>query len=66
MGSKPMLKIICSGKPLGSSVPSIEDDSSHVTIPGINITIPTTLIPAVPIQHIAPSEKVTDKIFKIF
>jgi len=59
---KPKLKIVRSRKPLGSYVLSIEDDSSHATIPGINITIRTTLILAVPIQCIAPSEKVIDKI----
>jgi len=62
IGSMRKLKIIRSRKPLGACVPSIEDDCSHVTIPGINISIPTTLILAVPIQRIAPSEKVIDKI----
>ena len=50
-GFKPKLKIIRSGKPLEPYVSSIEGDSSHTKILGINITIPTKPILTVPIQR---------------
>ncbi|KAJ8439971.1 hypothetical protein Cgig2_008354 [Carnegiea gigantea] len=52
--SKPKLKIVCSGKPLDSFIPPIEDSSSHVKILGIDVVIPATPILAIPIQSIAP------------
>ncbi|KAJ8437553.1 hypothetical protein Cgig2_017906 [Carnegiea gigantea] len=46
-GSKPKLKIVQTGKPLEHFVPLTEDDSSRVKIPGIDVVIPTTPIPAI-------------------
>ncbi|KAJ8425622.1 hypothetical protein Cgig2_018407 [Carnegiea gigantea] len=54
LGSKPKLKIIHSGKPLEPFVPPIEDGSSRVKIPIIDVVIPATPIPAIPVQSIAP------------
>ncbi|KAJ8432209.1 LOW QUALITY PROTEIN: hypothetical protein Cgig2_020739 [Carnegiea gigantea] len=54
LGSKPKLKIVHSGKPLEPFVIAIEDGSSRVKIPGIDVAIPATPIPAIPIQSIAP------------
>ncbi|KAJ8427782.1 hypothetical protein Cgig2_021413 [Carnegiea gigantea] len=54
LGSKPKLKIVHCGKPLEPFVPSMEDISSRVKIPGIDVVIPVTPIPAIPIQSIAP------------
>ncbi|KAJ8426600.1 hypothetical protein Cgig2_013177 [Carnegiea gigantea] len=48
--SKPKLKIVRSGKPLEPFVPWMEDGSSHVKIPRIDVVIPATPILAIPIQ----------------
>ncbi|KAJ8421805.1 hypothetical protein Cgig2_016543 [Carnegiea gigantea] len=52
LGSKPKLKIARSRKPLEPSVPSMGDGSSRVKIPRIDIVIPATPIPTIPIQSI--------------
>ncbi|KAJ8446923.1 hypothetical protein Cgig2_013224 [Carnegiea gigantea] len=54
LGSKPKLKIVHSGKPLDPFVLPMENGSSHVKIPGIDVAIPITPIPTIPIQSIAP------------
>ncbi|KAJ8431916.1 hypothetical protein Cgig2_016349 [Carnegiea gigantea] len=51
---KPKLKIVRSGKPVEPFVPAMEDGSSRVTILGIDVGTPAMLIPAIPIQSIAP------------
>jgi len=52
--SKPKLKIVRFGKSLKPFVPLMEDGSSCVKIPGIDVVILATPIPAIPIQSIAP------------
>ncbi|KAJ8426539.1 hypothetical protein Cgig2_002059 [Carnegiea gigantea] len=54
LGSKPKLKIVCSGKPLEPSVPLMGDGSSRVTIQGADVVILVTPIPGIPIQSVAP------------
>ncbi|KAJ8430246.1 hypothetical protein Cgig2_009424 [Carnegiea gigantea] len=54
IGSKPKLKIIHSGKPLEPSVATMGDGPSRVKISGIDVVIPATPIPAIPIQSTAP------------
>ncbi|KAJ8443803.1 hypothetical protein Cgig2_017284 [Carnegiea gigantea] len=54
LGSKPKLKIVRSGKPLEPSFLPIGDGSSRIKIPGIDVAILATPIPAIPIQSIAP------------
>ena len=62
IGSKPKLKIVRSGKPLEPFVPPTGDGPSSVKIPGIDVVILATPIPAVPIQSIAPLPQVTNEI----
>ncbi|KAJ8433467.1 hypothetical protein Cgig2_026630 [Carnegiea gigantea] len=57
LGSNPKLKIVSFGKPLEPFVLLIEDGSSHVRIPGIDVAILATPILVIPIQSIAPSKK---------
>ncbi|KAJ8430584.1 hypothetical protein Cgig2_001011 [Carnegiea gigantea] len=52
LGSKLKLKIICSGKPLEPFVMPMEDGSSRVKIPRIDVVIPATPIPIIPIESI--------------
>jgi len=66
LGSKPKLKIVRFGKPLESLIPPMEDGSSHVKIPGIDVVILATPIPAIPIQNIAPLPQVTNEIEEPF
>ncbi|KAJ8439642.1 hypothetical protein Cgig2_021654 [Carnegiea gigantea] len=54
LGSKPKLKIVRSGKSLEPFIPLMEGGSSRVKIPGTDVVIPTTPIPVIPIQSIAP------------
>ncbi|KAJ8424708.1 hypothetical protein Cgig2_025457 [Carnegiea gigantea] len=54
LASKPKLKIVRSGKPSEPFVSMMEDGSSHFKIPGIDVVIPVTPIPTVPIQSITP------------
>ncbi|KAJ8425239.1 hypothetical protein Cgig2_014338 [Carnegiea gigantea] len=51
---KPKLKIVYSGKPVEPFVPAIEDGSSRVKIPGIDVGTSAMPFPAIPIQSIAP------------
>ncbi|KAJ8441461.1 hypothetical protein Cgig2_008722 [Carnegiea gigantea] len=51
---KPKLKIIRSGRPMEPFVPVIENGSSRVEIPGIDVGTLAMPIPAIPIQSIAP------------
>ncbi|KAJ8426572.1 LOW QUALITY PROTEIN: hypothetical protein Cgig2_022309 [Carnegiea gigantea] len=51
---KPKLKIIHSGRPVEPFVPVIENGSSRVDIPGIDVGPLVMPIPAIPIQSIAP------------
>ncbi|KAJ8427024.1 hypothetical protein Cgig2_001047 [Carnegiea gigantea] len=51
---KPKLKIIRSGRPVEPFVPVIENGSSRVEIPGIDVGTLAMPIPAIPIQSIAP------------
>ncbi|KAJ8429623.1 hypothetical protein Cgig2_012285 [Carnegiea gigantea] len=51
---KPKLKIVCSGKPVEHFIPVMEDGSSRVKIPGIDVGTPATPIPAISTQSIAP------------
>ncbi|KAJ8427303.1 hypothetical protein Cgig2_002215 [Carnegiea gigantea] len=54
LGSNPKLKIVRTGKPLEPFVPPMEDGSSHLKIPGIDVATPAIPIPTIPIQNIAP------------
>ena len=65
-GSKPKLKNVRCRKSLEPFVPSIEDGSSHVKIPGIDAFIPATPIPTIPIQSIAPLPWVTNDVKENF
>ncbi|KAJ8422768.1 hypothetical protein Cgig2_013553 [Carnegiea gigantea] len=51
---KPKLKIIRSGRPMEPFVPVIENGSSRVEIPGIDVGTLAMPIPTIPIQSIAP------------
>ncbi|KAJ8447007.1 hypothetical protein Cgig2_033576 [Carnegiea gigantea] len=51
---KPKLKIVRLGKPMEPFVSAMEDGSSRVKIPGIDVDTPAMPIPAIPIQSIAP------------
>ncbi|KAJ8430787.1 hypothetical protein Cgig2_023281 [Carnegiea gigantea] len=51
---KPKLKIIHSERPVGPFVPVIENGSSRVDIPGIDVGPLVMPIPVIPIQSIAP------------
>ncbi|KAJ8424573.1 hypothetical protein Cgig2_023569 [Carnegiea gigantea] len=51
---KPKLKIVRSGKPVEPFIPAMEDGSSYVKIPGIDVGTPVMPIPAIPIQSFAP------------
>jgi len=66
LGSKPKLKIVHFGKPLEPFVPLMEDGSFGVKIPGVDVVIPMTHIPAIPIQSIAPLPQVTNEIEEPF
>ncbi|KAJ8427083.1 hypothetical protein Cgig2_008952 [Carnegiea gigantea] len=59
---KPKLKIVRSGTPVEPFVPAMEDGSSRVKIPGIDIGTLATPIPAIPIQSIAPLPQITNEI----
>ena len=59
---KPKLKIVRSGKPMEPFVPAMENGSSRVEIPGIDVGTLATPIPAIPIQSIAPLPLVTNEI----
>ncbi|KAJ8430730.1 hypothetical protein Cgig2_001303 [Carnegiea gigantea] len=54
LGSKPKLNIVRTRKLLEPCVPPIEDDSSRVKISGIDVAIPATPIPIIPVQSITP------------
>ena len=54
LGSNPKLKTVRSRKPLEPFVPPMEDCSSCIKIPGIDVVIPATPILAIPIESIAP------------
>ncbi|KAJ8445794.1 LOW QUALITY PROTEIN: hypothetical protein Cgig2_027875 [Carnegiea gigantea] len=57
---KPKLKIVRSGELVEPFVPAMEDGSSRVKIPGIDIGTPAMPIPAIPIQSIAPLPQVIE------
>ncbi|KAJ8424463.1 hypothetical protein Cgig2_009780 [Carnegiea gigantea] len=52
--SKPKLKIVPSRKPLESFVPPMDDDSSRLKIPRIDVIIPATLNSAIRFESIVP------------
>ena len=59
---KPKLKIVRSGKPVEPYVLAMENGSSRVEIPGIDVGTLATPIPAIPIQSIAPLPQVMNEI----
>ncbi|KAJ8422179.1 hypothetical protein Cgig2_015760 [Carnegiea gigantea] len=48
------LKIVCSEKPLEHFVLPMDDGSSCIKIPGIDVVVPATPVPAIPIKSVAP------------
>ncbi|KAJ8441590.1 hypothetical protein Cgig2_023154 [Carnegiea gigantea] len=60
LGSKTKLKIIRSRKPLEPFLQPMEDGSSRIKIPGIDVVIPATPFPAIPIERIALIEKLIE------
>ncbi|KAJ8432184.1 hypothetical protein Cgig2_008636 [Carnegiea gigantea] len=66
LGSKPKLKIVRSEKRLKPFVPLMPDGSSRIKIQGIDVVIPTTPIPAIPIQSIASLPWVAKHAARVF
>jgi len=62
LGPKHKLKIVHSRKSLKPFFSTTKDDSSHVKIPRIDVTILTTPFPVIPIQSIAPLPQVVNEI----